>query len=113
MEINIKCSECGKGTRNFELSEIFYLPEHPAETIIIKDDVFCPKCRKNISNEKCTVKLNDMLIKLITANICLSSGDVPQHLQGAFPMKKRDYDAMKNICKSRLKFLGGLNEHES
>jgi len=105
MEIDIKCLECGKGTRNFELGEIFYLPEHPAETIIIKDDIFCPKCRKNINNEKCIVKLNEMLIKLITANLCLS-GNIPQHLQGAFPMRKKDYDAIENVCKSRLKFLG-------
>jgi len=92
MEMDIKCSECGKGTRNFELGEMLYLPENVSETLIVKNDIMCPKCRKDISDEKCLVKTNELLMRLVTANICLSLDDVPKHLQGAYPLRKRDYE---------------------
>lgn len=106
MEMGIKCSECGKGTRNFELGEIFYLADNASKSIIVKDAIICPKCSKNISNEQCMVKENDLLMKFVTANICLSCGEVPKHLQGAFPLSKRTYGLVKGKCKSRPKLVG-------
>ncbi len=105
MEIDIKCLECGKGTRKFGLGDMFYLLENASETLIVKNDIICPKCKKNISDEKCLVKTNELLVKLATANICLSVGDVPSHLQGAYPVRKKDYDLIKNKCKARLKLV--------
>ena len=103
MEMDIKCLECGRGTRKFELGDIFYLPENVSETLIVKNGITCPKCKKDISDEKCIVKTNELLMRLATANICLSVGDVPSHLQGAFPVKKKDYDLVKDNCQARLK----------
>lgn len=105
MEIDIKCLNCGKGTRKFALGDIFYLPENASETLIVKNDIICPKYKKNISDEKCIVKTNELLMRLATANICLSVGDVPSHLQGAYPLRKRDYDLIKDSCQARLKMV--------
>ena len=44
MEIDIKCLECGKGTRNFQLGNLFYCLKRPTETAVIKEVIFCPKC---------------------------------------------------------------------
>lgn len=103
MEIDIKCSECGKGTRKVELGDIFYLPENASDSLIVKNHITCPKCKNDISDEKCIVKTNELLMRLATANICLSLDDVPKHLQGAYPLRKRDYDLVKDNCQARLK----------
>ena len=103
MEMDIKCLECSKGTRKVKLGDIFYLPENPSETLIVKNYIICPKCKKDISDEKCLVKTNELLMMLVTANICMSLDDVPKHLQGAFPLRKRDYDLVKDNCQARLK----------
>ena len=108
MEMDIKCLECGKGTRKVELGYIFYLPENASETLIVKNDIICPKCRKDISDEKCLVKTNELLMMLVTANICMSLDGVPKHLQGAFPLRKRDYDLVKDNCQARLKMVDRL-----
>ncbi len=105
MEADIKCSECGKATRNFELGEIFYLPENASESIIVKNKITCPKCGKDISDRKCRVKQNDLLMRLVTANISISCGDVPEHLKGAYPLLKKDYDLIKNKCQSKLNLV--------
>ena len=105
MQTDVKCMECGKGTRNFELGEIFYLPDKASETIIVKDAIVCPKCGNDISNEKCMVKANELLMRFITANLCISSGDVPKHLKGAYQLKERDYELIKNKCKAKPKLV--------
>ena len=105
MEIGIKCSSCSRSTRNFELGEIFYLAGNASKSIIVKDAIICPKCSKDISNNKCMVKENELLISFVAANLCLSEGGVPKHLQGAFPLNKKDYEFIKGKCKSRLKFI--------
>ena len=108
MEMDIKCLECSKGTRKVKLGDIFYLPENPSETLIVKNYIICPKCKKDISDEKCLVKTNELLMMLVTANICMSLDDVPKHLQGAFPLRKRDYDLVKDNCQARLKMADRL-----
>ena len=108
MQIDIKCSLCGKGTRNFELGEIFYLADDVSKSIIVKDTIICPKCSKDISNGQCMIRENELLMRLVTANLCLSDGDVPNHLQGAFPLNKKDYRFVNDKCKSRLKLVRKL-----
>ena len=105
MEIDIKCSECGKGTRHFDLGEIFYLPDNASETIIVKDAITCPKCGKDISNKKCMVRANELLMRFVAANLYMSVGDVPKHLKGAYPLGRRDYDLAKGKCLSQLKLV--------
>lgn len=105
MEIDIKCLECGKATRKFELGKMFYLPQNASDTLVVKNSIICPKCKKDISGERCIVKANELLMRLVTANICISVGDLPPHLEGAFSIRKKDYDLVKGICKSRLKLV--------
>lgn len=105
MEVDIKCSECGKITRRFELGEMFYLPENASESIIVKNKITCPKCGKDISDRKCMVKQNDLLMRIVTANISLSIGDVPEHLKGAHPLLKKGYGLIKNKCISKLNLV--------
>ena len=105
MEINIKCSECGKGTRKFELGKIFYLHDNPSESLIIKNKIICPKCKKDISDNKCIIKANELLVKIIASNISKSVGKVPSHLRGAYLLMEQDYDRIKNNCLSKLKLV--------
>lgn len=105
MEADIKCSECGKITRKFELGEIFYLPENASESLIVKDKIICPKCGKDISDRKCMAKQNDLLMRLVAANIIISLSDVPEHLKGAYHLLKKDYDLIKNKCISKLNLV--------
>ena len=105
MEIDIKCLECGKGTRNFELGEVFYLADNASKSIIIKNAIICPKCSRDISNGECMVRENELLMMFVTANLCISCGDVPAHLKGAYPLQKRDYEMIKNRCKAKPKLV--------
>ena len=91
--------ECGKGTLKFELGEIYYLLDKPLASIIVKNKIICPKCKKDISDEKCMVKQNYLLMKFITANISLDCGGIPPHLKGAYPLRKKDYEIIKSQTK--------------
>ncbi len=106
MEIDIKCTECGKMTRNFELGKLFYIPNHVKESVVILDAVICPKCKKDISNEKFLVKESYFFMRLITANVCLSMGETPDHLRVALPVfNQGEYAILKEKCKSRPTFV--------
>ena len=110
MEIDIKCMECGKGTRKFELGGLFYLEDKPSETVVVKNTIICPKCMKDISDGRCIVKTYDFMMSLITANLCRSCGDVPKHLRGAIFLQKKDYNLIKDSCKSRLNIAVRFNK---
>jgi hypothetical protein len=106
MEIDIKCLECGKGTRNFELGRAYYLIDNPSETFIVENNIICPKCKKDISNEKCLVKTNELMMKLVVANLCLSDGKVPKHLSKTmFLNNKEDYEIFKGKGKAKPKLV--------
>ena len=104
METDIKCLECGKVTRNFELGRVFYNPGKAAESVIIQDAVVCPKCDKDVSNEKFLIKQNSFFMSLITANACLSE-ETPKNLRHTLPVfREKDYLIIKDRCKSKPKF---------
>ncbi|MBI2148201.1 hypothetical protein HYU23_00825 [Candidatus Woesearchaeota archaeon] len=106
MEADIKCLECGKGTRNFELGEVFYCRENPTSNTLIKNEVICPKCKASISNEKFLVKENYFYMGIITANLCIASKmSIPEHLRGAKLINEKDYDKFSSYCKSKPKFV--------
>src|SRR3989338_10717380 len=100
MQTDIKCMECDRITRNFELGKLFYTPSKPSESIVIENLVVCPKCKKNVSNRKFLVKENEFLLSLATANMCMSVGDIQTHLKGAFPVDEHKYDSIKMRCAS-------------
>ena len=105
MESNIKCLDCGKITRKVELGDIFYNIDQPSETMLVKESIVCPKCRNDISNGRCALQTNYVLMRLVAANISLSIGDVPNHLRGAYPINKKEYEKIKIICKSKPKLV--------
>jgi len=105
MKSDIKCLECGKMTRDFELGELICDLRKPSETIILKDAVTCPKCKKDISNEKFAIKENDILMKLVAANISTSIGDVPKHLRRAYCLETKAYNQHKSLFKSKPKLV--------
>ncbi|MDI6738579.1 MAG: hypothetical protein QME12_08795 [Nanoarchaeota archaeon] len=83
MQIDIKCAECGKMTRKFELGNVCYSVENPSETFRVVNKIICPKCKKDISNEKCLIEQNELLFSIMAANIGLWVGaSVPRHLRG-------------------------------
>lgn len=111
MEADIKCLVCGRMTRHFELGELYYNVDKPASAIIVKEQVVCPKCKTDISQRKCAVKENYFLMRLVAATISLTmeaKGEfaVPQHLQGAIPLRKKQYQIVASNCKTRLQLVG-------
>ncbi|MBD3249620.1 hypothetical protein GF336_06260 [Candidatus Woesearchaeota archaeon] len=105
MEIDIKCAACGKRTLNVNIGEVIYDIENPSKTIMIKNSLICPKCKKDINNKECLIRSHDILMGFIAANICMDEGDVPPHLDGTFPLKKKDYDIIKKNFKTRPKLV--------
>jgi len=112
MEAEIKCLECGKRTQHFELGQIFYAVKDSSRSIVVKEKIFCPKCKTDISDGKCAVKSSYFLMGLIAANIFSEDEEdglsLPKHLQGAFPLRKQDYIAIAPQCKARLKLVDGF-----
>jgi len=89
MQIDIKCAECGKMTRNFELGKVCCSVENPSETFRIVDDIICPKCKKEISNEKCLIKSHELMWRILAANLgSLAGGEQPEHLKGVIMLNK-------------------------
>lgn len=105
MESDIKCLDCGKITKKVELGEIICDIDKPSETMLVKDVIICPKCNKDISNEKCALNTNDTLMKLIAANISILIGNVPKHLRRAYPIRKKEYEKAKIFFKSKPKLV--------
>jgi uncharacterized CHY-type Zn-finger protein len=100
MELDIKCMDCNKQTRNYEIGRLFYVLEKPKIRALVEKQIICPKCRKDISNEKFMIKESQLMWSLITANICKQIDDVPSHLEGVTRIDERGYDIMKEKCKS-------------
>lgn len=104
-EDGIECYECGKGTRNFELGDLFYCKDIDLG-ILVKNPIFCPKCNSDISDEKCLVKEHELLMKIVTANLCASSKmKIPKHLKGSNIINENDHEKFSSYCKSKLKFI--------
>lgn len=115
MRITIKCLECGRKTREFEIGEVFYKPKKPLTSIIVKESVFCPKCKKDLSKEKFTVSKNDILLSFIAVDVCLISQaksphglKIPEHLQGIRPLTNSQLKKIKPYCKSKPKLVDKL-----
>ena len=107
MQTDIKCANCGKMTRHFELGEIYYDVEKPSSTVVVKNGIICPKCKTDISDKKCMVKINYFLMSLVAANISLGMGelDFPPHLRGAFPLRKQQHSIIAPHYKAQLQLV--------
>jgi hypothetical protein len=108
MEAEIKCLECGRITRHFELGQIFYDVEKSLSSVVVKESIVCPKCKADISQRKCAVKTSYFFGGIIAANIFSTDNEflpLPRHLQGVFPLRKSDYLAIAPHCRARLKVV--------
>ncbi|MEK6984078.1 MAG: hypothetical protein AABX33_05885 [Nanoarchaeota archaeon] len=86
MEIEIKCLECRKRTRQFEIGPAAFRMDG-GEEIILRDNIICPKCKKDISNEKCVSRSGEFLISMMALTMGMigekeSNFRIPPHLRG-------------------------------
>ena len=63
MNIEIKCLECGRRTRNFEIGPAVYAVEYDDE-LLLKNNIFCPKCKKDISYGKCVISAGEFFLSM-------------------------------------------------
>lgn len=108
MRIGIKCAECGKITRKYDIGGVIYCVGNPSSEIVITNKITCPKYKKDISEGKCIVKRFDFMMRCITANMCLmAKSKVPEHLQMSMPANKEDFEIYKKQYSGRLKIIDG------
>lgn len=112
MEIEIKCLECGKRTRCFEIGPAAFTMGGGME-ILLRDNIICPKCKKDISNEKCITLSGRFMISLMALTIGMlgeKEGDfkVPVHLKGLTIVTKEKYNILKEQSKASIKLANKL-----
>lgn len=96
MQIDIKCAECGKITRNFELGKVCLSVKNPSQTFRIVESIICPKCGKDISEEKCRINKTELVFSIMAAGMdLLREEEQPEHLKGII--------IAKNDCKISAK----------
>lgn len=110
MEADIKCLECGRMTRHFELGKIYYNIDNPQSHVVVKEPIICPKCKTDISQRKCAVKEDDFLMRLVAATISLTmevEGEfaMPKHLRGMASLRKQQYDIVASRSRTRLQLV--------
>lgn len=114
MRVEIKCLECGKRTRNFELGPAAYSMEGGGE-IILRDEIVCSKCGKNISHEKCVALGGEAVINLtawMIAKIAEKEGMMPfpPHLRDMIILSKEDCSKLKKQSKGVVKLVTSFRE---
>lgn len=113
MQLEIKCLECQKRTRSFEIGPAAY-PIEGGNEILLKDKIFCPKCKKDISNGKCIARESDLLISLMAITVGALAGredktfKIPPHLQGMTIFSKECYHQLKAQCKGAITLVTKL-----
>lgn len=97
-------------TRRFELGQLYYDVDNPSSTVIVKESIICPKCKSDISDNKCMVKANYFLMSLVAANISMIGESkkefaVPPHLRGAISLRKQQHSIISPQCKAQLQMV--------
>ena len=74
MEVEIKCLECKKRTRRFEMGPAaFALGGH--DEIVLRDRIICPKCKRDISDGKCITPSGSFTISLLALTVVMAEED--------------------------------------
>ena len=112
MELEIKCLECGKRTRRFEMGPAVFTPGG-CEEILLKDAITCPKCKRDISHEKCVTPSGMFMITLMAIAIGMKGKkdgyfNLPSHLRGLVIVTKENYDMLKSRSKASIKLANKL-----
>ena len=106
MQIEIKCLECGKRTRYFEIGPAAYTMEGGDE-IILRDKIFCPKCKKEINNGKCVALSGELMISLMALTIGMigekeGNFEIPPHLRRMALVSKENFNKLKEQSKRAI-----------
>jgi|SRR3989344_525030 len=117
MEIEIKCLECGKRTRRFEIGPAAFTADGGKE-IIVKDTIICPKCKKDISNGSCITPSGMFIISLLGLTIGMigekdGALKIPPHLRGMAIVTKENFEILKAQSKASIKLAKRLNNYSN
>lgn len=118
MELEIKCLECNKITRRFEIGPAVFTPEGDKE-ILLRDNIICPKCKNDISEGKCVTSGGMFMISLMAITMEMmaekegSHFELPPHLRGMAIVSKDNYEALKKQSKASIKLVEKLNNYSA
>jgi len=115
MEIEIKCLECGKRTRRFEVGHAAFTMDGGKE-IILKDTIICQKCKKDISDGSCVTPSGIFIISLLGITMGMigekeGTLKIPPHLKGMAIVTKENFEVLKARSKASIKLVDKLNNH--
>lgn len=114
MDLEIKCLECGKRTRHFEIGPAVFTPDGEKE-ILLRDNIICQKCKKDISKGKCVTPSGMFMISLMAITMKMmaekdgSHFELPLHLRNLAVVSKENYEFLKKQSKASIKLLAKLN----
>lgn len=112
MDLEIKCLECDKRTRHFEIGPaVFTLGDN--KEILLRDNIICPKCKKDISEGKCVTPSGMFMIFLMALTMGMmgekeGNFQIPPHLRGIAIVSKENYEALKKQSKASIKLADKL-----
>jgi hypothetical protein len=112
MKIEIKCLECGKRTRHFEIGPAAFTRDG-GEEITLRDNIICPKCKKDISNGKCVAPSGEFLLSMIALTMGMigekeGNFKIPPHLRGMALVTKENFDKLKMESGGTIKLVTAL-----
>jgi len=112
MELEIKCLECGKRTRRFEIGPAAYVMKGDMG-ILLRDTITCPKCKKDISNDKCVTPKGMFMISLMALTVGMigekeEKFQLPPHLMDLAIVTQENYDTLKKQSKASIKLVNKL-----
>lgn len=81
--------------------------------IILKDTIICPKCKKDISNEKCITSSGMFISSLMALTMGMigekeGSFKIPLHLRGMAIVTKENFEVLKVHSKASIKLADKL-----
>ena len=111
MQIEIKCLECDKRTRHFEIGPAVFTAEGDSE-ILLRDTIICPKCKKDIS-QKCITPSGRFMLSLMALTMGMigekeGNFSIPPHLRGLAIVTKENYEQLKRQSKASIKLANKL-----
>jgi len=116
MELEIKCLECNKRTRRFEMGPAVFTMGGYKE-ILLRDPIICPKCKKDIGNGKCITPSGMFMISLMAITMEMMAGkesnyfELPPHLKGMGIVSKENYEVLKKKSKASIMLVDKLNDY--
>ena len=98
---------------HFEIGPAAYSKEGGDE-IILRDKIFCPKCKKEISDGQCIALSGELMMSMIAMTVVRIAGEngksfkMPQHLQGIAIVSKDNLDKLKMESNGIIKLVASF-----